>query len=137
VSVKQLFLHPSAARTASGTTPAMEVDDPSALVFVLETTAHAGTAPTLDMKIQTTVDGTNWDDIAAFAQVTTTDGRRYLYLNCMVVSASPEHAEADGTLAAATVRNGPVGLAVRGKYVITGSAGQSFTLALTGIAHYD
>lgn len=135
-SSRSFVLHASAAETASGVTGPVGLDDPSALVFVLAQTAHAGTLPTNDVKIQTSVDGTNWDDVAAFAQMTTTDGRRYLYINCRVVSSSPEHLEADGTLAAATVRQGPVGTMIRAKFVITGSAGQSLTFALTGVAHY-
>lgn len=107
-----------------------------ALAFVLDATAHAGTSPTLDVKIQTSVDGINWDDIGAFAQLAASDTRRYMYINCMVVSASPEHLEADGTLAAATVRQGPVGQMIRAKYVIGGSAGQSVTFSLKGFAHY-
>ena len=44
----------------------------------LVVTAHAGTSPTLDVKIQHSIDGgTTWFDLITFTQVTTTDGNQY------------------------------------------------------------
>jgi hypothetical protein len=40
-------------------------------------TAASGTTPTLDVKLQTSGDGTTWDDVASFPQQTTTQTGRY------------------------------------------------------------
>ena len=40
------------------------------LVMQLNVTSVSGTSPTLDVVVQDTVDGTNWNTIATFAQAT-------------------------------------------------------------------
>ncbi len=65
----------SAARTASGTSGPLpgSYDDAESLRAQLNVTAPvAGTGPTLDVVIEDTLDGTNWNVIGAFAQKTTT-----------------------------------------------------------------
>jgi hypothetical protein len=65
----------SAARTTSSTGTAFDTGDLNSVLGVLTVTAHSGTTPTLDTKLQTSLDGgTTWADVASFAQVTTTDG---------------------------------------------------------------
>lgn len=80
MALKLRTLVPSAARTTSGSANVNLPNDGQALIAQLEVTAHAGTTPTLDVKFQDSVDGTNYIDIpsAAFTQVTTTDGRTRL-----------------------------------------------------------
>lgn len=64
-------LVPSAARTANGSIESPENYAPlNRLRAQLEVTAAAGTTPTLNVVIETTVDGTNWDAIITFPQAT-------------------------------------------------------------------
>ena len=65
----------SAARAASGTGPAFGTEDLVNLEATLDVTAVSGTSPTLDVRLETTVDGTNWDTVAAFPQRTATGQR--------------------------------------------------------------
>lgn len=59
----------SAARTASSDSGVQSgFGDESTLRVQLEVTAAAGTAPTLDVVVEDTLDGTNWNVIATFAQ---------------------------------------------------------------------
>lgn len=62
---------PSAARTASGDSGVFSgYGAASTLRVQLNVTAVAGTGPTLDLVIEDTVDGTNWNVIGTFAQKT-------------------------------------------------------------------
>lgn len=63
----------SAARTASANGTAFDTEDAVAITGTLVVTAHQGTAPTLDVKLQENVDGTNWNDVGAFPQVGNTN----------------------------------------------------------------
>lgn len=61
----------SAARTASGDSGLQSgYGGASTLRAQLEVTAVAGTAPTLDVVIEDTLDGTNWNTVATFTQAT-------------------------------------------------------------------
>jgi hypothetical protein len=60
----------SAARTATGVGTAFKTEDVVNIEGTLVVSAHAGTTPTLDVRLETTVDGTNWDTVAAFPQQT-------------------------------------------------------------------
>jgi hypothetical protein len=61
----------SAARTASGTSaPVAGYGASSVLRAQLDVTAAAGTSPTLNVVIEDTVDGVNYNTIATFAQRT-------------------------------------------------------------------
>lgn len=64
----------SSARTATATSGAENSSNYNALYAVLDITAVSGTTPTLDVKFQTSVDGSVWVDIAsgAFSQKTAT-----------------------------------------------------------------
>jgi hypothetical protein len=60
---------PSAARTASGDSgPLYAFGAASVLRVQLDVTAAAGTSPTLDVVVEDTLDGTNWNVIGTFAQ---------------------------------------------------------------------
>lgn len=62
----------SAARTASGTGTAFNTEDATAFESTLTVSAASGTSPTLDVRLETTVDGTNYYTVASFGQKTTT-----------------------------------------------------------------
>lgn len=63
----------SAARTATGTSAAFNTEDAQALKATLDITAVSGTSPTLDVVLESTVNGTDWYTVDAFAQKTTVD----------------------------------------------------------------
>jgi hypothetical protein len=59
----------SAARTASGDSgPLGGFGDESTLRVQLDVTAATGTSPTLDVVVEDTLDGTNWNVVGTFAQ---------------------------------------------------------------------
>lgn len=61
----------SAARTASGDSGVLgEYANADSLRVQLDVTAAAGTTPTLNVVIEDTVDGTNWNTIGTFSQKT-------------------------------------------------------------------
>ena len=61
----------SAARTATVTGTAVKgLSAARLLVMQLNVSAASGTSPTLDVVVQDTVDGSNWNTIATFAQAT-------------------------------------------------------------------
>ena len=61
----------SAARTETVTGTAVKgLSAARLLVMQLDVTAASGTLPTLDVVVQDTVDGTNWNTIATFTQKT-------------------------------------------------------------------
>ena len=61
----------SAARTATVTGTAVKgLSAAKLLVMQLNVSAASGTSPTLDVVVQDTVDGTNYNTIATFAQAT-------------------------------------------------------------------
>lgn len=64
-------LHASAARTASGNGPTLGGYDKVDWTRVqLSVTAASGTTPTLDVVIEDTLDGTNWNTVGTFTQAT-------------------------------------------------------------------
>ena len=63
----------SAARTTTGASAALGGYGASATLRVqLDVTAASGTAPTLDVLVQDTLDGTNYNTVGTFAQKTAT-----------------------------------------------------------------
>lgn len=61
----------SAARTASGNGSAFETVRTNSIEGYLAVTAASGTTPTLDVRLETSLDaGTSWQTVAAFAQAT-------------------------------------------------------------------
>ena len=74
-------LSASAAKTATGAATAVSgFAAAKNLVLQLDVTAASGTTPTLDVIVADTVDGTNYNTIATFAQKTTT-GREVIRLS--------------------------------------------------------
>jgi hypothetical protein len=57
----------STTKTATWTGPEFDVDEAESLQATLTITAAAGTTPTLAVSLETTVDGTNWHAVGAFA----------------------------------------------------------------------
>ena len=75
----------SAAKTETGVSDAVFIPNaPNGIVFEFDVTAAATEAgDTLDMKIQTMIDGTNWIDICTFTQVLGNGGaKRYFAKVC-------------------------------------------------------
>ena len=73
----------SAARAATDNGSAARLPQvPRGMVFTLDVTA-AGTlvGDTLDVKIQTKLDGTNWEDVCHFTQVAGNGGAKRFYFN--------------------------------------------------------
>lgn len=63
----------SAARTATGNSGALSGwGIASTIRAQLDVTAASGTTPTLDVLIEDTLDGTNWNTVGTFAQKVTT-----------------------------------------------------------------
>ena len=60
----------SAARTASATGTAFNTEDATAFEATLTVSAASGTAPLLDVRLETTVDGTNYYTVGSFGQKT-------------------------------------------------------------------
>lgn len=108
VTAERAFLA-SAARTTSGQSSAFDVEDAAALEGKVTVSAVAGTAPTLDLSLETTVDGTNWYACGAFTQ--------------------KSGAGSDARMFA------PLGQQARWKWAIGGSAGQSVTFTVVSKAH--
>lgn len=64
----------SAARTASANGTAFATEDINELEAELVVSAHAGTTPTLDVKLQTKTDDGAYYDVASFPQVGDANG---------------------------------------------------------------
>lgn len=67
----------SATQTASGAGTPFTVDSVLSIIGTLAVTAASGTSPTLDLRLESSVDGTNYYTVAAFSQKTgiSTDAR--------------------------------------------------------------
>jgi hypothetical protein len=63
---------PPQARTASGNTSTIQAGGAELIRVQLDVTAVSGTAPTLNVIVEDTLDGTNFNTIGTFAQKTTT-----------------------------------------------------------------
>jgi hypothetical protein len=96
----------SAARTATGVSDATYIPDaPNAIAFVLDVTAAATAAgDTLDVKIQTTLDGATWTDVVAFTQVLGNGGAKY-HIAKVAANAAQTMFENGASLSAGSVRN--------------------------------
>lgn len=116
--------------TASGTLPG--VGDASTIEFELDVTVAATAVDdTLDVFIQTTIDGTNWIDVVSFTQVLGNGGaKRYV---AKITKSEPQAMfEASAALAAGSVRN-ILGKRYRARWAITdaGADDASFTFSIT------
>lgn len=91
---------------------------------------------TLNIRVQYSPDeGTTWDDIASFAQITNAaigNGKYVLFLNAFGGSSAIDRVTTDGTLTANTVRNISWGDRMRLKYVSANYAGSdTVTIAVS------
>ena len=103
--VPNIVLLASAARTETGTGDAQALDGFEAIVFQLEVTAAAtATADTLDVYVQTTVDGSTWLDAIHFTQVVG-DGGAKRYISKVSASLALTEYETGTSLGAAAVRH--------------------------------
>lgn len=126
----------------SGTTAGTQLPMPNinftSVVIRLKVTAASGTSPTLDVKIQDSMRlsgaatvGTQplgayeFDDYAAFTQATAAGNWKVR----AVGGGTAAHVEADGALAAGTVKNGPIHGPWRIKAVVAGT-NPSFTFSV-------
>lgn len=126
----------SAARTATGNTQATPVRLPvaPAYTFILDQTNAADAAgDTLDVFIQTLLDGTNWVDVVHFTQ-STGDGTDALrYVSKIAVDLACAEFETGTSLGAAAVRNlAGDSWAVRWA-IANGGGAHSFTFSVTAV----
>lgn len=97
----QKTLLASAARTVTGAGDPVALEGFAAIVLQLDVTAAATeTGDTLDVYVQTTIDGTNWVDIYHFTQVVG-DGGAKRYFGKLVFDAALTEFENAAALAAA------------------------------------
>lgn len=106
--------------TAAGTTTS-NVDDglgqrQTALVQVTLSAVPAGGAPTLDVYLQTSVDGSTWRDVA-HTQFTTSTLTRFFSVSGQQSAGAAPLAASDGALAGETVSQGPYADRLRLKFV--------------------
>ena len=85
-------------------------EDYKLLIFQMIPVNNSGTTPTLNVRIQDSIDrGATWHDIVSFTQITTVDTTHRAAVSAYVVPNPAEGAIADGTLAAGSVQQGPFG----------------------------
>ena len=131
-----LALIPAAARTTSGNSGALANLKPERLsgaAFQLAVTAAAAAGgDTLNVYVQHSTDqGVTWDDFVSFTQVLGNGGVKNFIAGQTAQGAAPAamHPVADGSLAAGSVNQGPLGDLWRVKWVIAGAT-PNFTFAV-------
>jgi hypothetical protein len=110
------------ARTASGNGSAVPLERGiTGLTFLLQVTEAADEAgDTLDVYVQDSIDGQNWDDLVHFSPVLGNGGAKtFLARQACSISPSTALAEKKDASLGAGVRQGPVGSQVRAKWVIS------------------
>lgn len=131
--IENQILLPSATREASGTGDEYLADGGwRRLWLALDVDSAADDAlDALDVFVQTTIDGTNWIDIAHFSQVAGNDSPSTRVLKVSMLDALTEF-EASASLAAGNVRS-IFGAQYRARWEITDNTGNaSFTFSVTG-----
>jgi hypothetical protein len=118
--------------TAVGITP-FALGSFDACLFTVEVTAVSGTAPTLDMYVQSSINGLNFFDRVHFTQITTT-GNFVAGITAHSTAGLVPQAMTQNALAAGTVVNGPIGGWLRFSYVIAGTT-PSFTTRVSINCH--
>jgi hypothetical protein len=125
----------SAARTETGVSSAVYIPDAAnAVVFELDVTAAATEAgDTLDLKVQTMLDGTNWVDICTFTQVLGNGGAKR-YFGKVCAETAQTMFETATSLSAGNVRH-VLGDTYRCAWSITDAStdNASFTFSVTAI----
>lgn len=131
---RTLLASTTATETSTGTAAVKIPDADNAIAFILDVTVAATEAgDTLDVFIQTKLDGTNWVDVVAFTQVVGNGGavRHFGKICAGVTTAMFEDGDA---LSAGSVRNF-LGDEYRVRYAITdaGTDNASFTFSVDAI----
>lgn len=130
--VPNIVLLSAGAQTETGTGSAVVAEGFEVMEFQLNVTAAATAAgDTLDVYVQTTIDGTNWIDIVHFTQVLG-DGGAKRYLSKVSASLALTEFEVGTALGAAAVRH-LVGDQYRVRWAITDATTDdaSFTFSVT------
>lgn len=126
----------AAARTASGVGSSISLPkNLKALLFLLKVTnADTDAGDTLNIYIQESLDGgTTWNDRVSFTQVIGTDSASAIKaaINCEVAPETELGAQADASLAAGSVLQGPVAPLIRPKWIIVdGDGDATFTFGI-------
>ncbi len=127
----------SAARTSSsnsGALPISQLESIKAVIFFLDVTAAAQlVGDTLNVYIQSSMDGIVWDDFVSFTQVLGNGGaKQYIARWFRDLSPEAELAAPSDKALAAGVRQGPVPCSYwRVAWVIAGGANKSFTFSVS------
>lgn len=113
----------------TGTTSVPAPTCPNGLVLELDVTAAATAAgDTLDVFVQTRIDGTNWVDIAHFTQVLGNGGTKRFF--CKITPVLAEALFENGAaLAAGSVRN-LLGPDLRCRWTVASASAPSFTFGV-------
>lgn len=124
-SVDMVALAPWASRTTSGTGSLVEILARFRWICfeLVVTTAAGGGGATLDVYVQQSCDGVNFDDLAHFAQVLGTSAGEVHICSFPVRqddAGGEVHAQRDGTLAAGSVAGTMLERKFRAKWVIAG-----------------
>lgn len=126
----------SAAQTATNTgTTAVRLPDATAYAFVLDVTNAATDAgDTLDVFIQTKLDGTNWVDVVHFTQVLGNGSNTLRFISKITGDVATAEFNNATALGAAAVRN-LIGDEWRVRFAVvdSGDANQTFTFSVTAI----
>lgn len=123
------LLSVTGATSSSTNASLIAVEGYGSAELTLVTANAAGTSPTLNVYIQKLLaDGTTWDDIVAFTQVT---GNIKKTLTFYGQVPSGDHTPNDAALAAGTIQTTSMGHTWRIKYVIAGTS-PSFDITLSG-----
>lgn len=125
----------SAARTATGTGSAIRLPAAQAFAFVLDlTNAATDVGDTLDVFVQTKLDGTNWVDVVHFTQILGNGANALRYISKITAHVATAEFENATALGAAAVRN-LMGDEWRASWTVvdSGDADQTFTFSVTAI----
>src|SRR5262245_4196254 len=132
-AVSQITLQSSAAQTLTGVGSAVArpVDAHSSACFELDLTAAATDAlDTLDVFVQTTIDGTNWLDVVHFTQAVGNGGAKR-FISKIAKQLTTAEFEVATALGAAAVRN-IFGDQYRVRWdIVDADADASFTFSVT------
>lgn len=122
----------SAGAVSSTTTTAIQTPNcPRGLVFILDVTAAAtDVGDTLDVQVQTLIDGTNWTSICHFTQVLGNGGAKR-HIGVVNRTVTQAMWESSATLAAGAVRH-VIGAQLRSEYaIVDADANSAFTWTVT------
>jgi len=109
-------------------------------LFLDVTAAATDVGDTLDVYLQTTHDGTVWDDVAHFTQVLGNGGAKQFIAEWFrnMAPESEMHAPQDAAVSAGVVQGGKLGVDTRIKWVIVdGDADGSFTFSVKADPIYN